>query len=286
MYYIYIIINLINSKTYIGQHKINTKRTDHYLGSGTALHNAFNKYGKESFVKHIIDYADNKADIDALEKCYIAMFRALGKAEYNIADGGGGTCGVNVFANKSEDEMLAIKKHMSDSHLGERNSMFGKSAFTNKSEDEMLIIKKHMSDSHSGERNSMFGKSVYENLTIDEYNERCEKISKSTKVALNNLPPDIKYNQHKKIGKAISNYRKNISKDAEEQRYNKWKESYTKYCQSEEFKKRRSEQSCNIALGRIWCNNGIQERFVKEIPEGYVIGRLKKNKNNNLNKDS
>ena len=46
--YIYEIINNINKKTYVGQHKSKTEK-DNYFGSGTVLNQAFDKYGKENF---------------------------------------------------------------------------------------------------------------------------------------------------------------------------------------------------------------------------------------------
>lgn len=90
MYYIYRITNLINGKTYIGQHKYKDIN-DSYMGSGVLLHRAFEKYGIENFTKEIlyskIQYQETAND---MEKFAISKERALGKAEYNIADGGNG----------------------------------------------------------------------------------------------------------------------------------------------------------------------------------------------------
>lgn len=89
LYYIYVISNLINSKTYIGQHKTNNLN-DNYMGSGLNITKAIKKYGKENFSKFILAIANTKFNADILEKYFISLYRAEGKAEYNIANGGSG----------------------------------------------------------------------------------------------------------------------------------------------------------------------------------------------------
>lgn len=93
MYYIYCITNNINERTYIGQRKCPKSKTpeiDLYMGSGVLLRRAFEKYGKENFSKTILAVTETKENIDVLERVFIAMYRAEGEAEYNIADGGEG----------------------------------------------------------------------------------------------------------------------------------------------------------------------------------------------------
>ncbi len=50
MYIIYMIINKVNGKTYIGQHKSNSWQ-DKYMGSGHYLARAKKKYGIEKYQK-------------------------------------------------------------------------------------------------------------------------------------------------------------------------------------------------------------------------------------------
>lgn len=103
MYYIYRITNKINGKTYIGQHKYK-KLNDNYMGSGKLLWRAYRKYGFENFEKEILySRIQYKETVDAMERFAIAKERALGKAEYNIADGGnGGNLGEEVNKKISE----------------------------------------------------------------------------------------------------------------------------------------------------------------------------------------
>lgn len=51
MYCIYKVTNLLNNKTYIGQHKYEDENNPmgYYKGSGKLLHLAYNKYGFENF---------------------------------------------------------------------------------------------------------------------------------------------------------------------------------------------------------------------------------------------
>lgn len=85
-WYIYQITNNVNGKTYIGQH---LDRGDYYMGSGTSLKRAIDKYGIENFTKDILaSHIKTQKEADALEKKYIAEAKAIGKCEYNIQEGG------------------------------------------------------------------------------------------------------------------------------------------------------------------------------------------------------
>lgn len=83
--YIYRITNLINNKTYIGQHKTkkNEKFLD-YMGSGRLIVQAVHKYGKNNFLKEILAYADSAEELNMLEKQFIEKELLNDKAEYNI----------------------------------------------------------------------------------------------------------------------------------------------------------------------------------------------------------
>lgn len=59
IYTVYKITNLLNKKIYIGVHKTENAN-DSYLGSGTLIIRAKEKYGKENFVKEILFEFDNE----------------------------------------------------------------------------------------------------------------------------------------------------------------------------------------------------------------------------------
>jgi hypothetical protein len=59
-YYIYKTTNLVNGKAYIGKH--NGALTDDYLGSGTLLKCAIEKYGRENFKKEILYISKNEEE--------------------------------------------------------------------------------------------------------------------------------------------------------------------------------------------------------------------------------
>lgn len=110
MYYIYRITNNVNGKTYIGQHKYK-KLNDSYMGSGIHIKRAIKKYGIENFSKEILySRIQLKETANSMEKFAIAKERAIGKAEYNIADGGEGVVGL-----KHSEE---AKRKIAEAHKG------------------------------------------------------------------------------------------------------------------------------------------------------------------------
>ena len=105
--YIYMIVNKINGKTYIGKHKLYKKawNEDNYMGSGKHLKPAQKKYGIENFEKFLIEYTSSEKDAGEKEKFWIAEYRSRGKAEYNIANGGDGGCILGDHAWNSGKKM-------------------------------------------------------------------------------------------------------------------------------------------------------------------------------------
>ena len=87
--YLYKITNLINGKFYYGIHSTDNLN-DGYMGSGTCLHEAYNKYGIENFQKEILEFRDTRKEIFDLEKEIVNNELVKNHKCYNITIGGKG----------------------------------------------------------------------------------------------------------------------------------------------------------------------------------------------------
>lgn len=88
MKFIYLTTNLINGKRYIGQHTTNNLQDD-YLGSGTLILKAIEKYGKENFQREILCYCETQEELDQKEAEFIQFYNAIeDESFYNLREGG------------------------------------------------------------------------------------------------------------------------------------------------------------------------------------------------------
>ena len=180
--YIYCITNTVNGKNYFGQHTLRkgykTELADMYWGSGTLLKKAQKKYGLVNFRKEIIISGRfTKEQINRFEKCIIRIQRLLGKAEYNLADGGDGGDTSRFIDYKSKDykdnvkkgRIEAIIKHygslenykMRQKQIVQQNLAKDPNYYTSKGMTGKHFseeTKQKMRESHLGEKNSQYGK--------------------------------------------------------------------------------------------------------------------------------
>jgi hypothetical protein len=84
---IYLTTNLINGKIYIGQTRTNDPN---YLGSGTLIVKAIQKYGRENFKKETLEIVNKEEQLDEREIFWISTFRNSGYNMYNVQEGGRG----------------------------------------------------------------------------------------------------------------------------------------------------------------------------------------------------
>ena len=121
-YYIYLTTNLINGKKYIGQHY--GFLNDYYIGSGSLLKKAIEKYGKENFKKEILEICDGYESMNIAERTWIEKLNAVeDPLYYNIAEGGFNS---NPCAGLSEEAELERRRKLSLAFSGEKNYFYGK----------------------------------------------------------------------------------------------------------------------------------------------------------------
>ena len=188
MYYIYRITNKINGNTYIGQHKYKGLN-DNYKGSGKLLWRAYRKYGFENFEKEILySRIQYKATADDMERFAIAKERALGKAEYNIADGGQGNLGLH----HSEETKRKLSKANKGKHLSEETrkkiskALKGKKAYEMTEETKIKISEalKGREGNHFSEESKKKISEALKGRHLTEETRR--KISKALKGKISN----------------------------------------------------------------------------------------------------
>lgn len=85
-YYVYMTLNIINYKKYIGITKKPIKSG--YIGSGHQMIKAIKKYGKDFFVRHDL-FIGSLEDASEIEKFYIDYYKAVDSDDfYNLREGG------------------------------------------------------------------------------------------------------------------------------------------------------------------------------------------------------
>ena len=185
MYCIYRIRNLINGKTYIGQHKYKSLN-DNYMGSGVLIKQAIKKHGVENFTKEILEANIETVELaNDFEQMYILFERAKGKAEYNIQ------CGGRSHYHKSTTE--ETKRKISEANKGRKVWNKGLKGMFHQTEESKRKIseakkgkslteeqRKKLSDAKKGQTPWNRGlKGIYSDDII-------KKISENTKKAMAN----------------------------------------------------------------------------------------------------
>jgi group I intron endonuclease len=126
---IYLVINKVNGKLYVGQTVQTLKKrwsshgSDAKRGRGPhALVHALLKYGKENFTIRTLKVCNTIEELNKLEKHFIVRLKTKAPTGYNITDGGDGTLGVPYTALQYKK----FRKTIGNSRKGSGNSFFGK----------------------------------------------------------------------------------------------------------------------------------------------------------------
>lgn len=111
-YTIYKITNILNSKIYIGKHKT-TNIDDGYMGSGTVLKRAIQKYGIDNFTKEILFLLDSESDMNLKEKELVTEEFVSRTDTYNTALGGQG----GKLHSWSEESRTRLSESLKDREI-------------------------------------------------------------------------------------------------------------------------------------------------------------------------
>lgn len=106
-HFVYKITNLINQKYYIGVHSTNNL-DDGYMGSGTAIKNAIEKYGIENFKREIVEFVGSAEEKWLAEIKHVTLEVVRDENSYNMAPGG-----KNWIAAMKRENDLKFLEHQS-----------------------------------------------------------------------------------------------------------------------------------------------------------------------------
>lgn len=107
-YFVYETTNLVNDKKYRGIHKTDIIE-DVYIGSGIAFVKAVKKYGKENFVRSILEFCSSYEELIEREKVWVDENWILEDSNYNLKTGGQSAGLLSEDSKKKISETLKRK---------------------------------------------------------------------------------------------------------------------------------------------------------------------------------
>ena len=246
--YIYLITNKINNKKYIGQRTADFDQDSSYLGSGTLIKKAVQKYGTENFEKEMLEECKSKEELDEKEKFWISKFNAVENEEfYNLANGANGS----AKGSKRSEE---TRRRLSESQIGKTIS-----------DEQKKQISKTVSSQMWVNNGQIETKATKE--TLDEFLNNGFVLGrlKFTEETRKNMGLAQK-------GRITSENTKELLRQANKGKnngfYGKKHTEESKRIMSERAKNRTvSDETKRLLtsqrLGRRWINNGLINKFVK-----------------------
>lgn len=179
---VYITINKINGKGYIGSHA-SDELFDDYLGSGLLLWKAIKKYGIENFIRINIQNYDQIFEARKNETTYIKIFDTVVPNGYNLDETGGHGWNNAVIGNYTKEKIRKTLTGRKTKPCSEETKR--KISESNKGKKRSEESKKKLSDAKRGKPSGAKGKKWSEEskqkFKKPKSKEHCLNIGKSKK---------------------------------------------------------------------------------------------------------
>lgn len=311
VYFIYLTINKVNGKMYIGQHhcKREEQFTDGYLGSGSALQQAIKKYGVDNFERIILEYANSPEELNALEERYVDVTIVENDLYYNLKTGGMQHIIFSEETRKKISEACRniseeTRQRMSESHLGQIPWCLGKH-HSEETKQKLRAINSGKTVSQEtrckisiatrGEKNPFYGKHHTDaarqrlrevNLGKhhnEETKQKCRAVMIGRKNALGYHPTEETLQKMREASLGSKN--PFFGKRHSEEQKAKWSAArsgannpnFGKHF-SEEHKQKIREAN----QGKHWWTNGIRQCYCRDCPgEDFKLGMLPRENHHN-----
>lgn len=126
-YGIYKITNLVNGKTYVGQHTT-SNLDDGYMGSGKIIKLALKKYGAENFRKEWLGFYEDQEELNYMERVFVDQTWLDRSDTYNLVVGGGSVEGLmhTAEARRKMSEAQSGKHHSEEAKRKISKALAGK----------------------------------------------------------------------------------------------------------------------------------------------------------------
>lgn len=273
IYYIYLITNNLNHKNYVGQRLCPVNKTidnDKYMGSGVRLHWAYDKYGMENFSKEILAVCSSKEIVDILEKQYIALYRSVGKAEYNVADGGLGLDSTSSVWKENQKRVINSEKWK----LSRKKVMESEEYHQKLRDGQRRRWSSEKARKECGEKSK---RSWQDPEVRKRHIEKAKGrvFSDESKRKIGDTNRKIMLSKHLHW---YTNGIKDVLVHECPEGYWLGKSKTIKGMKKKPMSEEQKQYYHDKYIGVVWWNNGVDELRSKKQPEGFVRGRLPNNK--------
>jgi hypothetical protein len=165
-HYLYEIKNNLNGKIYIGIHSTENI-SDGYMGSGTLITKAIQKYGRSNFTKTILKYCDSRELLIELEKKVVNQNFIDREDTYNLTIGGSSINSTwrksnETIAYKLKNDPIWAETRSRNISLGLTKAIKSGRCSTATREFQMIRNKKSLSEESIKKRKSTYAKNKYQ----------------------------------------------------------------------------------------------------------------------------